>query len=337
METTTKSSPYRALATKGPSGYDQYTKIESYRILETKFYPYILTLLTLIWLTAQYPRYKRHLNAGCWYGWDAMGVAVVGVLCQRKKWAAACVFTSAFFVWTRLPGSPLGDHLRLPSFGAFLRNAQKQQGGETSSARKSSRQTEEAEARGDEGDEAGKEDEDEDEATCLVCWSSETPPLQLPCAHLLCADCLTTMSSHRQTCCPLCQHQLYHANTLIPTAIHKLAVSALAARQISNALIHALQLYHGLYWDVLKASITYLPQFHGFWGLYVVTQRKGVEWWQYGLFDYLLPMPWVSETRFARGVWPAVGFAVLFLFNIWGDLRRVAVLELVAQRTTLVW
>ena len=134
----------------------------SYHVLGDRLYLYIIALLSVVWLYAQWRRYTtRDLNAGCWYVWDALGLTVTAVLAQQKKWALACVFTASFFLWTRLPGSPF-DSFRLPSFGRFL----------DTSTKASSKIAEAVDS----------------QPECIVCWSSDDIPAVLPCNHLICRD-----------------------------------------------------------------------------------------------------------------------------------------------------
>jgi hypothetical protein len=112
-------------ADEQPQMYEFTAIYGSYHILGDRLYLCIIGLLSAAWLSAQWRRHvAQDLNAGCWYGWDALGLVVVALLGQKQKWALACVFTSSYFVWTRLPGSPF-DSFRLPSFGAFLDTATK--------------------------------------------------------------------------------------------------------------------------------------------------------------------------------------------------------------------
>lgn len=304
-----------SLGTLGEDGIRRITTMESYRIIETEMYPYILAILSLIWLSAQLPRKSKHLNAGCWFGWDALGFAVVAYLAQQKRWAVACIFTASFFVWTRLPGSPLND-FRLPSFEVFLKNSLNKPTS-AATAQKPSQAT--------------NTTEQQPEPACIVCWSSDEKPATLPCNHLICHDCLTTMKTRRQTCCPLCRLMLFHNNDSLRCTIHKAAVAAFAARLTINGIYLILQLRHGLYWDVSKSALTYLPQFYCFRALYIVAATQGVEWWQFGLFDYLLPIP-LPESRFARSVWPAFIAAILFSFGVFNELQRIRGVDLVVWR-----
>lgn len=48
--------------------------------------------------------------------------------------------------------------------------------------------------------------------SCVVCWSDDVAPIQLPCGHFMCAICMTHWV--RQTC-PMCRRK-YTACHLIP-------------------------------------------------------------------------------------------------------------------------
>lgn len=296
-----------------------YTFVKSHSTLKDELYLYILGILAVFWLAIQLRRVKarKPLDAGCWYGWDALGMAVVALHAQQQRWVLACIFTSSFFVWTRLPGSPLND-FRLPSFGTFLERASKQQRVHSAGDRSTAKSTDAS--------------EDELEQSCLVCWSSDEIPATLPCNHLVCRECLTTMKDRRQTCCPLCRRLLFHNNDGMRCAIHKAVVAAFAARLTVSAILYLLQLLDEHYWNVGKSALAYFPQLYCFRHLYRVTFMQGVEWWQYGLFDYLLPLP--ADARFFRSVGPPLIFTLLFISGIWVDMLHIARLDLSVNRIT---
>lgn len=77
--------------------------------------------------------------------------------------------------------------------------------------------------------------------------------------------------------------------------------------------------------------VTYLPQFYCFRVLQIVIQTQGVEWWQFGMFDYLMPLP-MPDGRFWRSVWPPVIFTLLFSVGVSGGLRNVERLDLMVER-----
>ena len=311
METsTTTASAARSTA----EAVEDTFRLREIAAVETS---YIIAALSLLWLSAQLRRYiARNPNAGCWYGWDALTLAAVAFFVQQKQHAIACVFTSAYFVWTRLPGSPLND-LHLPSFNTFL---------ETTSEHR----TDDIADR--EGDRAALEDA----PVCLVCWSSDEKPLSLPCSHSMCRECFSTMKDRRQTCCPLCRRPLcrrplFHNNDGLRCAVHKAVVAALAARLATSGMYLFLQLWHGQYWDVAQSAVTYLPQFYCFRVLHIVLQTQGVEWLQFGVFDYLMPLP-VLDGRVWRSVWPPVIFTLCFSVGVSSGLRNIESLDLIVER-----
>jgi hypothetical protein len=285
--------------------------VETSHIIQDKLRLYIIAALSLLWLSAQLQRYiARNLNAGCWYGWDALALAAVACFIQQEQHAIACVFTSAYFVWTRLPGSPFND-LHLPSFNTFLETTSEQHA-DGIAAR-------------------GAANKLEDAPACLVCWSSDERPLSLPCSHFMCRECLSTMKDRRQTCCPFCRLPLFHNNDELRCAVHKAVVAALAARLATSGMYLLLQLWHGKYWEVAQSTVTYLPQFYCFRVLQIVVQTQEVEWWQFGMFDYLMPLP-VPDGRFWRSVWPPVIFTLLFSMGVLGGLRNIEKLDLIVER-----
>ncbi|KAM0714780.1 hypothetical protein Q7P37_009244 [Cladosporium fusiforme] len=288
--------------------------IESSHIIKDELRLYIIATLSLLWLSAQLQRYiARDPNAGCWYGWDALALVVVAFFSQQKHYAIACVFTSAYFVWTRLPGSPFND-MHLPSFRVFLGMTSEQHAEDIANP-----------------ENTNATDSLEDAPTCLVCWSSEDRPVALPCNHLICRECLTTMKGRRQTCCPFCRRPLFHDNDWVRCAIHKAVVATLSAKVTATGIYLFLRLWHRHYWEVAQSAITYLPQFYCFRILHIVLQTQGVEWWQFGMFDYLMPLP-VPDGQFWRSVWPPVIFTLLFSMGVSGVLYKIKTLDLIVER-----
>jgi hypothetical protein len=139
------------------------------------------------------------------------------------------------------------------------------------------------------------------------------------------------MKGRRQTCCPLCRRQLFHNNDGLRCAVHKAVVATLAARLTATGICLFLQLWHGQYWEVAQSAVTYLPQFYCFRVLQIIVLTQGVEWWQFGVFDYLLPLP-VPDGRFWRSVWPPVIFTLLFFMGVSGGLREIEKLDLIVDR-----
>lgn len=179
-------------------------------------------------------------TCGCWFGWDAMALVAMAFFCGRNQHAVACIFTAAYYVRTRLPGSSFID-LNLSSFTAFLATASKHHG---------------------EAVDFASTGDSEDAPACLVCWSSDPPPMELPCNHYMCLDCLHTMENRRQTCCPLCRRSLFHNNDGWQCTIHKAVVATLAARLGANGAYLFLQLWHEQYWQAAQSAVTYIPQFY---------------------------------------------------------------------------
>ena len=307
MSKTTAHST-SALANERPDIHEVTAILSSYSVLEDRLYLEIIAWLSIAWLFAQLQRYiARDLNAGCWYVWDAFGLAFVSLLAQRQKWALACVFTSSFFVWTRLPGRPL-DNFRLPSFGTFLKTSAKR-------CPVNSKTAETVDAQPD----------------CIVCWSSDDMPVLLPCNHFICRDCLTAMRDHQQTHCPMCRHRLFHVNDGIQVAVHKAVTAALAGGLTLKGLRVVLQLWHGQYWDALTSGVTYPLELYCFKLLHLAILTHGVDWWRIGLFRYLLPFP-LPETRFGRSAWPAAIFVVFFAVGILATLAEVGELDLIEEK-----
>lgn len=321
METSTRTiasaAHSTAKATRDSFRLLEVTSVETSHIIHDKLRFYIIASISLLWLSAQLRRYiARDLNSGCWYGWDALAIVAVTLLYEQKQHAMSCVFTAAYFVWTRLPGSPFNE-LHLPSFDVFLE-----------------RTTSEHPARNNAGHDGSANDTDniqEHAPECLVCWSSENRPLTLPCNHSMCRGCLSILKDRQQSCCPLCRRLLFRDNNGIRCAVHKAVVATFAARLTASGIFLLLQLWHGHYWEVAQSAATYIPQFYCFRVLHTVVQTQGVQWWQFGMFDYLMPLP-VPHGRFWRSVWPSVIFTLLFSMGVIGNLHKIKELDLMVER-----
>ena len=313
METSTRTSAAGNTA-EAIQRLREIVAVETSHIIQDKLRLYIIAALSLLWLSAQLQRYiARNPNAEFWYGWDALALAAVAFFGQQNRYAAACVFSSAYFVWTRLPGSPFDDS-RLPSFDSFLKTT-------------SEHNTDGMANRGA----VSTADNIADAPACLVCWSSDEKSMALPCNHFMCQECLATMKGRRQTCCPHCRRPLFHNNDGLRCVAHKAVVAALAAKVTASGIVLFLQLWHGQYWEVAKSAVIYLPQFYCFRVLHIVLQTQGVEWWQFGMFDYLMPLP-LPDGRFWRSVWPVVMFTLLFSVGVSGDLRNIEKLDWIVER-----
>jgi hypothetical protein len=103
--------------------------------------------------------------------------------------------------------------------------------------------------------------EEQDDRNCMVCWSSDDVPLELPCKrnHLICSDCLARLHESHRHQCPICRLPLYTMLN-IKTKLLELIIATLGAIFALTAIDIALAIYKGSYQDVAMVILcTALP------------------------------------------------------------------------------
>jgi hypothetical protein len=103
--------------------------------------------------------------------------------------------------------------------------------------------------------------EEQDDRNCMVCWSSDDVPLELPCKrnHLICSDCLARLHESHRHQCPICRFPLYTMLN-IKTKLLELTIATLGAIFALTVIDIALAIYKGSYQDVAMVILfTALP------------------------------------------------------------------------------
>ncbi|GAB7327413.1 hypothetical protein MBLNU13_g11275t1 [Cladosporium sp. NU13] len=220
---------------------------------------YIVIVLLMVWICAMYCRFfrPRHrvtrlqaLGSSClpmpliWFAYAdwlkscVVAVAIAAALCgglpdalgllaaltsAHEGWTiTAITLTVAYVVWVK-------DFLkdcRLPDFATFSARLQP-----SPLVPKVS-------------------EEDDEDPSCLVCWSSEATLLQLPCHadHKVCRDCLPQLFNANQYRCPFCRKALFiYKSKTYRSCLWYIVTATNALRLTLNLIVLALQLYKGYY------------------------------------------------------------------------------------------
>lgn len=162
---------------------------------------------------------------------DALGL-LAALPCAHQGWIITSItLTVAYSVWAK---DSLKD-CRLPDFATFSARLQPSPL----------------------GPEVSEEDED---PSCLVCWSSDDTLLQLPCHedHRICRDCLPRLFDADKYRCPFCRKALFiHKSRTYRSCLWYIITAAKVLRSTLVPIALALQLYKGHYWAAAaKASST---------------------------------------------------------------------------------
>jgi hypothetical protein len=161
-------------------------------------------------------------TALCGKPFDALALLAVLILAQVGWTITAIGMTAAYATWAR---NSLNIKL-VPSFERLLARLRP--------SPPAPRVTEEGEDRG-----------------CLVCWSSEDPPLQLPCHrdHKVCKSCLRRLYDADKYRCPLCRKALFvYRSRLFRVLIRYLIVAGTVIQFTLRTIVLGLQLYKGHYY-----------------------------------------------------------------------------------------
>lgn len=174
---------------------------------------------------------------------------------------AAIGLTGAYVAWSELADgmgdSAAGSGNKLPSFEAFVASLRPAARRESKASNNDSvtaepRAVSQASPNSEAATLARFETalglpEKHPESECVVCWSSDQAPLQLPCSHLVCESCLHRLAEASRFLCPFCRRALY---SLHNNKIHlSQAITASAGAQLALALVLAtLKIAGRRYW-----------------------------------------------------------------------------------------
>jgi hypothetical protein len=269
--------------------------------MSTVFRPYLIGILVLIWALDMWHQGLLQANGSArhwrFYG---IGLGVVYVLVSKNQWTLAFAFTGFALTWSRLPDTQSNTAGNLPSFDKFIRNLpDASQPGVIDQETTNQQPT-------NEDPTPSSISTNEDEPTCIVCWSSDTLPKLLPCTHLICPDCLTNLSTTTQNHCPMCRTPLFtRSNATRITTLRALA-SIWNADIAVRTLALALHLYKWDGWSrgfLFDALWVFWQSGYALWTRNLIVESGGGEWWRSPTFSRM------DGERFWRR--PVVGFAMM--------------------------
>jgi hypothetical protein len=166
---------------------------------------------------------------------DGLAISMSFFLVSNARMVAALGLSVAYCRWAALRSDVRWRAIRkLPNYREFFANLRPV---EQTSKQSSTREADE------------REDEPEDEPeNCLICWSSDELPQQLPCKgkHLICMECLTRLHAAARNQCPFCRLSLYRDH--VPrTALYEVLVACHGAMTTFDVISVALKIYQGSY------------------------------------------------------------------------------------------
>ncbi|KAM0710690.1 hypothetical protein Q7P35_001428 [Cladosporium inversicolor] len=249
---------------------DILNRTETFSILNDLFYRHIVAVLVVIWSVVLWRKAK---SVGMTrFGWqDALAVLVCVGSAVWRNMPIAIGVTAGYAAWAVLADRPWNGKGGLPGFEVFVKGLKPAEDGNAQDAEEQSEKTETQTATPSaEPDPAAAAEatlltrieanlglpEKKPHEDCVVCWSSspETPPLKLPCSHLVCSDCLLRLKDANRYTCPFCRTPLYTLTTNKATLFQLVAFSSGA--QLALALtLAALRFSRGRYWGAAGSLI----------------------------------------------------------------------------------
>lgn len=254
---------------------DVLNRTRGYRILSEICFRPVVAVLVLVWT---YVLWKKHARtAGPQLGWrDAVALVAVAACTFWRMMVPAIGLTTAYIAWSSLADMAWASNCDLPGFNTFVAGLQPADKNKTvkdatpdnnagptnSSPEPSVVDCTEANLNLPE-----TEDNSDEYPDCLVCWSSDAPPLQLPCTHHVCIDCLVRLKDASRYQCPFCRAPLYSLrNTKV--YLFQLAV-AMSGAQFALALVQCvLEIVRKKYWaaaiDFFFNAVTSAAALYGY-------------------------------------------------------------------------
>jgi hypothetical protein len=144
---------------------------------------------------------------------------------------------------------------------------------------------------------APKTSEEDEDRGCLICWSSEEIPLQLPCHkdHRFCKDCLSRLYNADKYCCPFCLKSLFRFKSgSYRSCLRYIITTNFILRLTFRSIVLALQLYKGYYCAAAKMvffTVLCAPLTLGFVGVvsedgHLADHHIAFFWFMLGLTTY---------------------------------------------------
>jgi hypothetical protein len=242
-------------------------------------------IITAIVVASTFALWKkvRSRTGGSTISWrDALGLALIGG-CVRSKWMLeAIALTAAYVAWSLLADRPRNPTGKMPDFQTFLASLRPASAPTTLVATTNSSPStddspptplSEAIPTPSTSPAAPSPEsailsqfeaqlglpERKPEEECVVCWASDEEPLRLPCAHLVCSDCLKRLQDSQRSTCPYCSTPIFAPKKTNKHLLHQLAVAASAAHLATCLTEAALKIAHRQYFGALLMLSFNLP------------------------------------------------------------------------------
>jgi hypothetical protein len=280
---------------------DILNRTTGYRILSQLAYRPLVAFLIV---ACSVVLWRKTRSAVSWR--DGVASAVLGICLVTRSMVVAIGWTAAYAAWSTLADRPWNSTSALPGFEGFVRSLRPAEGKTTSSNGSEEPKAETiavAETTAESGSATEiepsekKPSEEDQEDDCVVCWSSDTPPLRLPCSHLVCLPCLTRLKEAHRFLCPFCRRPLYSLQN--PNIyLFQLSVAAVGAQLALSVVCAALRIvrrqYIGAAIDIFTKAMPAFGMLSGLWEIraqgeegYFASTTAGTLFWQLGVALYL--------------------------------------------------
>ena len=259
--------------------------VETISIMSTTLRPYFIAMLVLVWAFDIWQQGLLQTNGSARH-WRFYG-AVIGMTCAlvaKNQWTLATAFTAFALTWSRLPDTQLDATSSLPSFDKFIKSL-----ADASRPDQTPQPSLDPTAAQTPTDPAASDD-NPDAPTCIVCWSADDLPKVLPCAHLICPDCLTNLAAGTQNHCPLCRLPLFTRSNARAITTYRALASIWNADIAVRILGLVLHLYKREGWSrgiVFDATWVVWQSAYALWTRKMIVESGGGEWWRTPSFSRL--------------------------------------------------
>jgi hypothetical protein len=263
---------------------DILNRTTGFRILSQLAYRPLVAFLVVAFSVVLW---RKSRSAVSWRDGVALVVLIASLV--SRNMIVAIGWTAAYAAWSTLADRPWNSTSALPEFEAFVKRLRPAGGSKASSNGSDMPEIDTipvaaTTTTGEPGSEvtglansevslslpkkeASEEEEQED---CVVCWSSDTPPLRLPCSHLVCLPCLKRLKEAHRFLCPFCRRPLYSLRN--PNInLFQLSVAAVGAQLALALVCAALRIarrqYIGAAIEVLTKALPAFGMLRGLWNI----------------------------------------------------------------------
>jgi hypothetical protein len=255
---------------------DILNRTTGYRILSQLIHRPLVAFLVVAFSVVLWRKTRSSVS---WRDGVAL-VVLVGCVATRSM-IVAIGWTAAYAAWSTLADRPWNSTSALPGFEAFVRSLRS--AGEarisnddaeaplkTETVAVAATTAESISETSLESSEKKASEKEEEQDDCVVCWSSDVPPLRLPCSHLVCLPCLIRLKEAHRFLCPFCRRPLYSLqNSNI--YLFQLSVAAVGAQLALSLTCGALRIvrrqYIGAAIDVLTKAAPAFGMLRGLWDI----------------------------------------------------------------------